>query len=112
MFRGELAREVLAFRDEIKATTEHEDCDERIARLRAAATDVRLRDAQTIGDLLDDVREALKAAYTELERAEEHHRWHHKQDGYVRDLEEDDERLRVLMVIAEALDSLGDDVDA
>jgi hypothetical protein len=73
----------------------------------AAATDVRLRDAQTVGDLLDDAREALEAAYGELARAEEHHRWHHEQEG--REVELDDERLRVLMVIAEALDSLGAD---
>jgi acyl-CoA reductase-like NAD-dependent aldehyde dehydrogenase len=90
---------------ESAAQGQHEDCDERIARLRAAATDVRLRDAQTVGDLLDDARQALEAAYAEFGRAEEHHRWHHEQEG--REVELDEERMRVLTVIAEALDSLG-----
>jgi hypothetical protein len=102
-FVGNVAREALALVRELE--TETEDADERVARLRATATNVRLDDAQTIGDLLDDAREALESAYGELERAEQHHRWHHEQDG--REVEEDDERLRVLMVVAEALDSLG-----
>lgn len=92
-------------REHVASVTE--GVEEREARLRAAALDVRLRDAQTVGDLLEDAREALEAAYAELGRAEEHHRWHHEQEG--REVEQDDERLRVLMVIAEALDSLGAD---
>ena len=89
--------------------TAHEDVDARIARLRAAFVDIRLRDATAIAEILDDCREALEAAYTELERAEDHHRWHHEQEG--REVEPDDERLRVLMVIAEALETITVDED-
>lgn len=104
-FVGAVAREALALRKDLDHA--HEDSDDRVARLRAAALDTRLRDAQTIGDLLDDAREALESAEAELERAEQHHRWHHEQEG--REVEPDEERLRVLLMIAEALDSLGAD---
>lgn len=44
----------------------------------------------------------LRGAWDELAAAEEHHRWHHEREG--REVEPREERLRLLMELAEALD--------
>lgn len=80
------------------------ELEEDLEGLRTRHTLTRLDDARAVGAIFDHAREALEAAYTELERAEEHHRWHHEQEGH--EVEDDEERLRVLMVIAEALEEL------
>lgn len=87
-----------------QAFAERDSLRKELAEQRTRATLTRLDDAKAIGLIFDHSREALEAAYAELERADQHHQWHHDQEG--RDVEEDDERLRVLMVIAEAIEEL------
>ena len=88
-----------------------ETAEQRLGELEEALQEQKIRsilarldDAKVVGAIFDHSREALESAYAEFERAEEHHRWHHEQEG--RAVEEDDERLRVLMIIAEALEEL------
>ena len=51
----------------------------------------------------------MEAALVEFRAAEEHHRWHHEQEG--RPVEDREERLTVLLQLAEAIyecETLGD----
>lgn len=91
------------------------EAERQLNEQRTRFTLVRLDDAKAVGAIFDHAREALEAAYAELERAEEHHRWHHEQSHRLmrgwrleppENYYDDDERLRVLMVIAEALEEL------
>ena len=88
---------------------------EQLEAQRTRFTLTRLDDAKAVGAIFDHSREALEAAYAELGRAEEHHRWHHEQSQRLmrgwrlkppENYYDGDERLRVLMIIAEALEEL------
>ena len=71
----------------------------REARDEITAAEAALHDAREHKRLLHTL---LQAAWDELEAAEEHHRWHHEQEG--RDVEPREERLELLLALGEALD--------
>lgn len=75
---------------------ERERDDARAALAAAEAENAGLREEQRLHHRL------LRAAWDELDEAEQHHRWHHEQED--RNVEPREHRLGVLLELADALD--------